>query len=468
MRARIFKPQRCQTHLIQHGSEHERCALWAGMGVGKTVTTLTLLNNLWDVGSHERSLVLGPKRVAKNVWPFEQKKWRHLDNLEVSPIIGTPEQRRAALRADANVFTINYENIPWLLHELGRKRWPFGNIIADEATKLKGFRLVQGKQRARYIASIAWHNGIVKRWINLTGTPAPNGLQDLWGPMWMLDQGERLGRSYSAYMQRYFRKSWDGYGQELMPYSDILIHDKVDDICRSVEHELDTQKPIISNVVVDLPAKGKRIYQQMERKMFAEIGGFDVEVMNSANKSMKCLQIASGACYVDREKNWEWIHDAKIEGLESVINEFAGMPILLVYWWKPTLTRLKKHFGDRLTYFDDSKDTEDRWNAGKIPLLAAHPASAGHGVSLQDGGNVICYFDQWWDLELDQQVFERIGPVRQAQAGHDRPVYRVNIIARDTVDAVVARRLITKGNVQDALVNAAKRRTRGQQLLLPA
>ena len=440
--------------------------MWAGMGVGKTVTSLTFLNNLWDVGEHSKSLVLAPKRVAKNVWPYEAEKWRHLNNIEVSAVIGTPEERRAALRADANVFTINYENIPWLLEELGRTRWPFANIIADEATKLKGFRLTQGKARARYIGSIA-HHGRVNRWINLTGTPAPNGLQDLWGPTWMLDGGERLGRSYSAFMERYFRNKWGSqWGVELMPFSDQLIHDKIDDICMSVEHELDVHKPIVSNIIVDLPRKAKRLYDDMEKKMFAEIGTYDVEVMNQANKSMKCLQIASGACYVDDQKNWETIHDAKIEALESVINEFAGMPILLAYWWKPTLIRLQKHFGKRLVYLDDKKSTEDAWNRGDIPILAAHPQSAGHGLNLQDGGNVICYFDQWWNLELDQQIFERIGPVRQAQSGHNRPVYRVNLIGRDTTDVTVIHRMKTKASVQESLIHAAMKRNRGQRLTL--
>ena len=173
MKPKKFKPQRCQTHLIQHASEHDRCAMWAGMGVGKTVTALTLLNNLWEVGDHDKTLVLAPKRVAKNVWPFEAKKWDHLDNIKVSAVIGDVDERRAALRADANMFTINYENIPWLVEELGRKKWPFKNIVADEATKLKGFRSKQGALRSRYIGAIAHHNDIVKRWINLTGTPAP-------------------------------------------------------------------------------------------------------------------------------------------------------------------------------------------------------------------------------------------------------------------------------------------------------
>lgn len=466
MRQRIFKPHKFQTHLIQHASRYDRCAWWSGMGTGKSVTTLTLLNNLWDVGTHDKTLVLAPKRVAKNVWPYEALKWKHLNNIKVSAVVGTPEQRRAALRADANVFTINYENIPWLLEELGRKRWPFANVVADEATKLKGFRLTQGRTRSRFIGSIA-HAGRVKRWINLTGTPAPNGLQDLWGPTWMLDQGQRLGRSYNAYMQRYFRRKWGSqWGVELMPYADQLIHDRVDDICLSVEHELDVHRPIVSNVVVDLPRRARRLYDDMERRMFIEIGQYDVEVMNQANKSMKCLQIASGACFVDDEKNWEHLHDAKIEGFESVINEFSGTPILLTYWWQPTLTRLQAHFGKRLTVLDDSKATEDKWNRGEIPILAAHPQSAGHGLNLQDGSNVIVYFDQWWNLELDQQMFERIGPVRQAQSGHDRPVYRVNLIARDTTDATVIHRLRTKDSVQQALIHAAMKRNRGQSLTL--
>lgn len=430
------------------------------MGVGKTASVLTFLDNLWFVGDRDRSLVLAPKRVAKNVWPREALKWDHLSNLEVSPIIGTAQQRRDALRKDANVFTINYENIPWLLETLGRARWPFANIIADEATRLKGFRLVKGKTRARYIASIA-HGGRCNRWLNLTATPAPNGLQDLWGPTWMLDAGERLGRSYTKFMEQYFRRDWNGYGVELMPYSEQMIHDKLYDICMSVEHELDTIEPIETNILIDLPTKTRKIYRGIEKDMFAEIGNVNVEVFNAANKSMKCLQIASGAVYVDREKNWEKLHDEKIEALESVINEFSGMPILLAYWWKPTLIRLQQHFGKRLRVLDESQSTEDDWNAGKIEILAAHPASAGHGLNLQWGSNVICFFDHWWSFELRDQIIGRIGPVRQKQAGFERPVYIINLIARNTVDAVAVRRVVTKATVDQALREAMIRREQG-------
>lgn len=427
------------------------------MGTGKTVTVLTFLNNLELVGERGRSLVLAPKRVCLNVWPYEARKWDHLSHVDVSPIIGTPEERRMALQSDANIHAINYDNIPWLLHELGRKRWPYQNIIADEATRLKGFRLRQGTTRARYIGSIA-HTGRVKRWINLTGTPSPNGLQDLWGPTFMLDAGERLGRSYNAFLQRWFAKDWSGFGVKAMPTSDIQIYDRLSDICLSVDHELDVLEPIESVQWVTLPPKAMRIYRDMESKMFAEIGDYDVEVRNAGNKSMKCLQIASGAAYVNRDHEWEVVHDEKLAALESVIEEFAGMPILVVYHWQPSLARILKRF-KKARYLDDKKATENAWNRGEIPILVAHPKSAGHGLNLQDGGNVICFFDHFWSLEDRMQIIERIGPVRQAQAGHDRPVYIVNIAARGTNDALVIRRNKTKEDVQSLLLHAMKRGT---------
>jgi SNF2 family DNA or RNA helicase len=238
------------------------------------------------------------------------------------------------------------------------------------------------------------------------------------------------------------------------------IHNQLRDICITLDPKdyFDLRAPIVRPIYIDLPAKARRIYNDMEKKLFAEIDGNEVEAFNAAAKTMKCLQLASGSVWIDREENrWSEVHDAKLQALESVLEEAAGMPILVRYHWVPTRDRVLKAF-KQCRWLDDDPQTEADWNAGKIPMLLAHAQSCGHGLNLQDGGNILVELDDWWDLEQKDQIFERIGPVRQAQAGHNRPVFRYPIIARDTIDELVASRHESKRSVQDLLLEAMKRR----------
>ena len=455
----IFTPHPYQHQIVEHILDVPRCAVWAGMGMGKSSATLAGLYYM-ELVEPGPALVIAPKRVALNTWPDEVAKWDQFRGMRVSTIIGTPGERLRALRKPADVYTINYDNLVWLIEALGGK-WPFTKVIADESTRLKSFRIRQGGKRAQALGRIA-HK--IPRLIELTGTPSPNGLQDLWGQAWFLDRGERLGRSFDAFKSRWFRSERVGdssFAVQLlpMPFAQEQIQDRLRDLTISLDARdwFDIDEPIVRTVRCELPRAARVIYDDMEKRMFAEIEGIGVEAFMAATKTMKCLQIASGAAYVDDKGTWKEIHDAKIEALESIVEEANGMPVLVAYHWKPDLARLLRAF-PKGRHLDARPETIRDWNAGKIPILFAHPQSAGHGLNLQDGGNIVAFFSHWWDLEQYQQIIERIGPVRQQQAGHDRPVWIYHIVANDTVDELVMARRESKRNVQDVLLEAMKRR----------
>jgi SNF2 family DNA or RNA helicase len=448
-----FTPRAYQTMIRDHILDHPRCAVWAGMGMGKTTSTLNAVEALRLVDD-DPVLVLAPLRVARTTWPEEAAKWQHLAGVGVMPIIGSEAERRAALRMPAQVYATNYENLPWLVEFWG-ERWPYRTVVADEATKLKGFRLRQGTARAKALARVAHTR--VRRFVELTGTPSPNGLADLWGQAWFLDAGQRLGRTFEAFSQRWFQTHRSGYGLEALPHAQAEIQDKLRDLCLTIDARdwFDLAEPIVNDIYVDMPIKARALYQDMEREMFMQIEGHEVEAFGAAARTVKCLQIANGAAYL-HGGNTEWaaVHDGKLEALESVVEE-SDTPVLVAYQFKSDLTRLLKAF-PQARALDASPQTITDWNAGRIPILCAHPASAGHGLNLQDGGNTLVYFGHWWNLEERMQILERVGPTRQKQAGHDRPVFVHNIIARDTVDELVMERVKSKREVQDILLDAMK------------
>lgn len=461
MSTRAFTPRAYQHAIIEHALDVPRCATWAGMGMGKSVGTLTALDIL-ELTEPGPALVLAPLRVAASTWPDEATKWAHLRNVEVSAVVGTPDERRAALKRPATIYTTNYENVPWLVEHYG-KRWPFRKIVADESTKLKSFRLRQGGVRAQALAKIAHCK--VDRFIELTGTPSPNGLVDLWGQAWFLDKGVRLGRSFEAFKARWFQSIQVGADRHAvrldpLPFAQEQIEDRMRDLCLSLDARdyFDIAEPIVNVIRVELPAKARQLYRDMEREMFLALEcGTEVEAFNAASKTMKCLQLANGAIYTDEAGTWSEVHDAKLQALEDVIEEAAGMPVLVAYHFKSDLARLQRAFPKGRALDKDPQTIRD-WNAGKIPVLFAHPASAGHGLNLQDGGNILAFFGHNWNLEEFQQIIERIGPTRQAQAGHDRPVFIHHIVAADTVDELVMARRESKREVQDLLLEAMKRK----------
>jgi SNF2 family DNA or RNA helicase len=452
-----FVPKPWQRPMIDHVIDSLQSNLWSPMGSGKTVCVLTAFSILKLCGSNFFPvLALAPLRVARDVWPGEGREWDHLSNLRIQPVIGDAADRRRALSLPADIYTMNYENIPWLVEEL-KGRWPFKAIIADESTKLKGFRLKVGTKRAASLAQIATK---VERWVNLTGTPAPNGLKDLWGPNWFLDNGQRLGRTWTDFKSRWF--DYDPYTRELSPkeHAAEQINNALRDITLSVDMKdyIKLEDPIVSNVYVTLPDLAMAKYRELEDEMYTALST-DVEItaVTAAARSTKCLQMAAGAVYYGEEKQWHDVHDAKITALESIIEEASGAPVLVTYWWKHDVLRILKRFPHAKVL--SSKKELDAWNAGKIAVGLIHPQSAGHGLNLQHGGNIIVHYSLFWNLEYYAQVNERIGPVRQMQSGYKRPVYIYHILARDTLDDSVLERLRTKAAVQDILLAAMKRRS---------
>lgn len=461
MTARDFTPRPYGQLITDFVLENRRCGVFAGMGMGKTVSTLNALNDITLVEPGP-VLVCAPLRVARTTWPDEVRKWKHLRHLTVAPIVGSERERLAALRNGGDIFTTNYEQLPWLVkHFKDGATWPFSTVVADELTKLKGYRLRQGTQRAKALGRVA-HAGKVRRFIGLTGTPAPNGLLDLWGQAWFLDQGNRLGRTFDAFKQRWFNTSYDGFSLTPREYAQQQIQEALRDICITIDAKdwFDLREPIVNNIYIDLPAKARAHYEDMEKRMFTELAAEKtVEAFGAAVKTMRCLHIAGGFSFYGEERQWTDVHDEKIAVLEDIIEEAAGMPVLVVYQWKPTLARLQRAFPKGLLLSEDAGLRAAQRGEGQVWF--GHPASMGHGVDgLQEHSNIIVFFDHWWNLEERMQVLERIGPTRQMQAGKDRPVFIHNILARGTVDELVRKRVETKREVQDLLLEAMKMKGR--------
>ncbi len=459
--SKVLTPRRYQELAVPFLYNLKRANLWAGMGMGKTAIILMLLDAMRMNGDLDTpTLVLAPLRVARDTWPAESRKWEQYEHLDIRNITGDEAARRRALRAKiADIYSINYENLPWLVETLGENNWPFGCVIADESTRLKGFRLKgQGGQRAAALEAVAHRK--VRQWVNLTGTPSPNGLKDLWGQNWFIDHGKRLGLTHSDFSRRWFRRKGNGYGQgiEPMPHSDREIHEIMRDISLTLDPKdwFDIRDPIVTTIPVYMPANVQAFYKELEKELFATLeSGEDVEVFNEAALCNKCLQVANGAVYLSYPQ-WKAVHDEKLDALESIREEAGGMPLLVAYQFKSDVARIKERFKDSVI-LSDPKGFK-AFMAGDAAMGLAHPASMGHGIDgLQNVTNILVRFGRGWDLEQQDQMLGRIGPVRQAQAGHDREVRVYDIVTQGTIDVDVVDRHITKASVQDALLAAAKR-----------
>ncbi len=462
---RPYTPRPYGKLMTDHVLDVPRCALWADMGLGKTICTYTALDAMMLAGESAPTLVIAPLLVARDTWPDEARKWEHLRHVDVMPIIGTEAERIAALKYDASVYTVNYENLPWLIERFG-DRWPFRTVVVDESRKLKSFRLKQGGKRTAALGRVA-HTKI-KRMIQLTGAPAPNGLSDLWGQAWFLDAGQRLGRTYEAFRNRWFQKSFDGYSVDPLPFAQEQIQGALADVCLRVDAAdwFDLEKPIHVPVFVDLPVKAWLKYREMEKDMCTQGEDRSVEAFGAAARTQKCLQLCNGAVYVDPlvqgeehkgPKEWKELHDVKLQALESIIDEANGSPVLVAYHFKSDLARLVKAFPKARVLSDPVQLRE--FKTGKYEVGLGHPASMGHGVDgLQEHCHRIAFFGHWWDMDQRDQIIGRVGPVRQFQAGKKRPVYIYDIVARDTVDELVIARHETKREVQSLLLEAMKGR----------
>lgn len=400
----------------------------------------------------DRVLVIAPKRVAEDTWTTEAEKWDHLKDLKISRVIGTRGQRLKALQEDSDVYVINRENVPWLV-DLYRNSWPFDMVVVDE---LSSFKSSQAK-RFKAMRSV---RPMVRRFVGLTGTPTPNGLMDLWPQMYLIDQGERLGKTITGYRQRYFipgkTNGYVVYSYELKRGSEERIRELISDICVSMKAADYLKMPelTVNDIPVKLSDKELEIYRQMEREQLLEIEEEEVTALSAAAVYNKLLQMANGGVYADDGTVIE-IHRRKLEALEEIIDTAAGQPILVFYTFRHDFVRLAQHFKAlHPRTLKGQQDIRD-WNEGKIPLLLAQPASMGHGLNLQAGGHIIVWYGLNWSLELYQQANARL--YRQ---GQKNGVIIHRLIAQGTVDEEVAERLQKKDRTQDELLEALKARIR--------
>ncbi len=423
--------------------------LFLEMGLGKTVSALTAIQELlYDRFEASKVLVIAPLRVAQSTWSGEIEKWDHLQGLRLAKVLGSEKQRIGALHQPADIYIINRENTEWLVDYYGRK-WPFDMVVIDELSSFKNPR----SKRFRALRKV---RPLIKRIVGLTGTPAPNGLIDLWSQIYLLDQGERLGKTLTGYRNRYFDPGRRNQNIifEWIPkeFAEERIYEKISDICVSMKAEDWLQLPErIDNVIeVELPEKAKWQYKQLEKDLILPLLESDVTAANAAVLTNKLLQMANGAIY-DEFGEAKEIHDAKLEALEEAVEAANGKPVMVVYAYKHDLDRIRKRlkkYNPRT--LDSDKDVQD-WNAGKIQVLLLHPASGGHGLNLQTGGNIIVWFGLTWGLEYYQQANARL--YRQGQT--ERVIVH-HIVAKGTMDEEVLKALTGKASTQNDLMEAVK------------
>lgn len=446
-----YEPRGYAPLVAAHFAKHPRCALWAKPGMGKTSLTLNLIDTLINVvGEDVRVLVIAPLRVARDTWKTETEKWDHLKALRISVCIGLPAERETALETPHDILVTNYEQLPWLVKKLD-KAWPYTMVIADESTKIKGYRARNGGIRAAALARIAQRT---TRWVNLTGTPASNSLIDLWGQTWFLDWGHRLGRTFTSFRDRWF---WQPMPGKWLPLesAQAQIQERIKDICLTLDPSdwFDLAKPVVNNIKIELTDNQIEQYEKLESDMFLKLKEGDVEAFNPGALTMKCLQFAGGAVYTD--SGWEKVHDHKLDALDEIIDESGDDPILISCNFRTDFMRIKERHPDAL----DLRDKHDLGRAlrGEGKLWLAHPKSGGHGIDgLQHYCNTIVFFAQDWNLEEHDQIIERIGPTRQAQAGRKNPVFIHYLVASRTVDEVVMKNRSKKAKVMDALLEYMK------------
>lgn len=458
----IYRPYHYQQLATQHILDNPAAGLFLEMGLGKTVSTLTaidkLLNELFEVS---KVLVIAPKRVAEHTWPTEVSTWDHLQHLRVSRVLGTEKQRKEALKAKADIYVINRENVPWLVAQYSTA-WPFDMVVIDESSSFKSPKA----SRFKALKSV---RPLIKRVVALTGTPRPNGLLDLWPQLYLLDQGTRLGKTITGFRDRYFKPgkrnghvvySYDLNGQK----DDGLlgagiyekeIYEKIGDICISMKTREYLQLPerIDRIVPAKLSADVMRQYLAFEREQILSLPDVgDISPINAAALTNKLWQFANGAVY-DDDKTYHVVHDEMLDVLEEQVEAANGNPLLVFYWFKHDLDRMRR----RLKAYNPvelktSGDIQD-WNAGKIPLTLLHPASAGHGLNLQYGGHLMAWFGPVWSSELYLQAVARLDRQGQTQS-----VYNGRIIVPGTIHDDMVETTDNKVRGQDAMMKAIKAR----------
>lgn len=442
---------------VEHIIEHPYCGLFLDLGLGKTVTTLTAIEALmFDYCEIDSVLIVAPKRVAESVWQEEAEKWEHLRHLTFSKIIGTQKQRLEAIHTKANIYIISRDNIAWLSALYGGGKLPFDMVVIDELSSFKSYK----SERFKAMRSARLY---LKRLVGLTGTPAPNGLIDLWAQIYLMDRGDRLEKTITRYREKYFRPGRTNgnvvYSYDLMADSEYIIHKKIEDICISMKSDDYLEMPLRTDNYIKLrmPDDIKKKYEAFEKEKVIDLLNSQgeenaINVVNAAALSNKLLQFANGAIY-DENRNVYKVHDIKLEALKEMIEDANGQSVLVAWIFQFDRDRIMKYLkAYNPRELKTNKDIED-WNAGKVQVMLAHPASAGHGLNLQAGGHIIIWFGATWSLELYQQFNGRL--YRQGQKEH---VIINHLILQGSHDEDVIKALQYKDKKQNNLLNSIKAR----------
>ena len=423
--------------------DKRKCALFLDMGLGKSVTTLTAASDMLEDFLVEKVLVVAPLRVANTVWKQEAEKWSHLNHLKISIATGSENSRLASLQSDSDIYVINRENIAWLVRAL---KWKWDMVIIDESSSFKSMK----SQRFKALRKVTKHFQSV---VLLTGTPSPNGITDLWSQMYLIDNGERLGRTISNFRSRFLHKTgYMGYNWSPNKDSDKEIQELIKDVCITMSSEdyLELPERIDLNEYVELPPKIAKQYKELEKEFLLTLEKGDIEALSAATLANKLLQMCNGAVY-DTEGVAHLIHDLKIQSIKEIIEDHPNETFLIAYNFKSDHVRLSKAFPQGVSLSKSGVEVQE-WNEGKIKLLFAHPASAGHGLNLQAGGSNIIWFGLNWSLELYQQFNARLH-----RQGQDKPVKIVHIVAKGGIDEKVMKALASKAKTQKDLLDYLKK-----------
>lgn len=444
-----------QKYAVKFIEEHPVSALLLDMGLGKTITTLTAINNLmFDMFEVRKVLIIGPLRVARDTWPAEIEKWEHLRHLRYSVVIGTPDERKAALNTDADIYIINRENVDWLV---SNTKFDYDMIVIDELSSFKNHQSKRFKALMKVRPK-------VKRIVGLTGTPASNGLMDLFAEFKLLDMGERLGRFIGQYRKEYFKPDKQNgyivYSYKPLPDAEERIYEKISDITvsmKAVDH-LKMPELISNEYTVKMSESEKEKYKELKDELILEVQDAEITAANAAALSNKLCQMSNGAIY-DDENNIIPIHIRKLDALEDIIESANGKPVLVAYWFKHDRTRIAERLNKLGIVYQEIKSAESikSWNSGKLPVALIHPASAGHGLNLQSGGNFLVWFGLTWSLELYSQTNARLW--RQGQ--QSETVIIQHIVTKGTVDEKILKALKAKDETQTALMTAVRAEMEG-------
>ena len=447
-----YMPHEYQKYAIGFIKKNPIAAILLDMGMGKTSIVLSALNELmYDSFEVTKVLIIAPLRVARNTWSDEIKKWDHLNGIRYSIAVGTAAERLAALKADADIYIINRENVPWLVEESGIP-FDYDMVVVDELSSFKNWQAKRFKALMKVRPKI-------RRIVGLTGTPSSNGLMDLFAEFKILDMGERLGRFISQYRVNYFKPDrMNGpivYTYKLLPGAEDRIYDRISDITISMKATdyLDMPELISNEYKVYLDEDEREKYEEMKDELVLQLPGGEITAANAAALSGKLSQLANGAIY-DDDESVNAFHERKLDTLEDLIESANGKPILVAYWFKHDMARITERLKKLKVVFEklDSDKSIEKWNAGELQVGLIHPASAGHGLNLQSGGNVIVWFGITWSLELYQQTIARLW--RQGQTSGTVTV--IHIITAGTVDERILKALEAKDQTQSALIDAVK------------